>query len=385
MQIVKTIIIAALSARAFVADAVAAGYEVIAIDAFADVDTQTVAKQAILVRQINGNFDTADFLQKLAGIDCANVTNFVYGSGFEGNIELLELVAQRLPVFGNSAHIVAEIKHPINFFNTLDLLNIPYPEVCFSNLEHAQGWLLKQAGGSGGMHIQYASEGVALNEGDYYQRKVLATSVSLLFLAHAQSVQVIGFNRQLIDATEASPYRYAGAISHCPLAEAVKDKLIAYATKLSKHYSLTGLNSLDAMVQMEGVDDNIWVLEINPRLSASFGLYEFEDAYLIDLHIQACSKDLTDCHLKDLPAVAQTSKAHHVFYAPCDVEVNEYSIWPEWVADIPMTNTVIKKGEPVCTALADGISSDDANELVVIRIQYLQSLFTAAINENNRN
>lgn len=375
MQKAKTIIIAALSVRAFVADAVAAGYEVIAMDAFADADTQKIAKQTIIVKQANGHFDTTDFLQNLAKVDCADSVGFFYGSGFEGNATLLELIAKQRPIFGNLAQTVAQIKHPPDFFKTLGLLDIPYPEICFNKLKNASGWLLKRGGGSGGMHIEYALQDVALKKDEYFQREVAATPLSLLFLANRKSAQVIGCNLQLIEATAVNPYRFAGTVSHYPLNVAVTAQLIDYANRLTKHYALVGLNSLDVMV----LDDNSLVLEINPRLSASFGLYQSVGAYLIDLHWQACTAEVDLSDFNSLPKIAQKPKGQRIFYAPFDINLDDKIVWPEWVVDIPMPHTAIEKDAPVCTVQAVGTDSNQVIELLVTRIEYLRILFTAAV------
>ena len=376
MQKSKTIIIAALSTRAFVADAVAAGYEVIAIDAFADADTQIIAKQTIKVKQENCNFDTVDFLQKLAEINLSYVAGLFYGSGFEGNITLLTLIASHLPIFGNYPQTVAQINTPKDFFKTLDLLNIKHPEVCFNKPDNASGWLIKRGNSSGGMHIQNAFRNVALIEGEYLQREISATPVSLLFLAYKKSAQVIGFNLQLTDATAIYPYRYAGNVSHFPLNKTVKEQLVNYANKLTKHYSLIGLNSLDVMV----LDDQCWVLEINPRLSSSFGLYQFNDLNFFDLHHQACVGVEDFGHLSILLDTAKYPKGQHVFYAPFNIYIDYKVAWPEWVVDIPMPNTMIEKDAPVCTVMANGIDNNEVIEMLEARLQYLRAIFATHVN-----
>ncbi len=375
MQKDKIIIIAALSARAFVADAVVAGYEVIAIDAFADVDTQNMAKQTIAVKQDYGNFDKADFLQKLAEIDCSQVAGFLYGSGFEGNVELLKLIAKQLPIIGNFPQTVAQIKTPIAFFKTLDLLKIPHPEVCFSRPQGVEGWLFKNAGSAGGMHIQNALSMVDLNGAEYFQREVAATPVSLLFLANKNSVQVIGFNLQLIDATTEYPYRYAGAISHYPLNEVITKKLIDYANRLTKHYSLVGLNSLDVLV----LDNQYWVLEINPRLSASFGLYQSIETHLIDLHCQACIGNMDFTKPNNLFNITQNPKGQRIFYAPFNINIDNKIVWPDWVVDIPKPNMIIEKDDPICSVQAVGADIKEVTELLTARMQHLFKLFAAFV------
>ena len=335
-----------------------------------------MAKQTIAVKQENGHFDPIDFLQKLAEIDCADVAGFMYGSGFEGNIALLDTIAKQLPLLGNLPQTFAQVNNPADFFKTLDLLEIPHPEVCFNQLDNASGWLVKHRDGSGGMHIKNALQDAPLNEGEYYQRRVSGVPVSLLFLADKNSAQVIGFNEQLIDATEACPYRYAGAISNYPLNQIVTEQLINYATRLTKYYALVGLNSLDVMV----LDDNSWVLEINPRLSASSGLNQFDHVHLIDLHWQACAKNSVANDFKILLNSVNKSKGQHIFYAPFKIKINKKIAWPDWVVDIPVFDRMIEKSAPVCTVQAEGNTSNDVMELLAKRMQYLQTFFIASDN-----
>ena len=369
-------------------DAVAAGFEVIAIDAFADEDTKQFAQQVIVVKQINGNFDTADFLNKIQSIALDGGLGLVYGSGFEGNVELLTELAKQLQIIGNLPQTIAQIKSPADFFKVLDDLNITHPEVCFGQLGNASGWLLKRAGGAGGMLIQKAVADTSLAKGEYFQREIIAnvnnnklsvnslsavTPVSLLFLANGKVAQLIGFNQQLLAATEGHPYRYGGVVSHYPLAKSTQQVLLDAADKLTKHYALRGLNSLDVMVEEGALGEQVWVLEINPRLSASVGLYQFENANLIDLHIEACTSLEGLGGSVFLPKAFEESRAHGIFYAPFDFCIKQDITWPTWVVDTPQPNTYVKKDEPVCTVIANGISCELAYQQLLTRLELLHT------------
>ena len=65
----QTIIIAAISSRVYVQAAFEAGFDVIAIDAFADVDTQAKCKQLFQVDVQNGQFDAQQLITTLNKID----------------------------------------------------------------------------------------------------------------------------------------------------------------------------------------------------------------------------------------------------------------------------------------------------------------------------
>lgn len=397
--------------------ALAAGYEVIVIDAFADIDTQQYA-QLVLQAKISdleqnpgfaqnyGNFDTADFLKQLRSIQLSDCIGLLYGSGFEGNVDLLSEIAKLVPVIGNLPQTVAAIKKPIDFFAVLDSLHIPHPEVCFNGLDNTQGWLIKQAGGAGGTHIQKADTDARLGIGEYFQREISTNlkddatkayainneivktviPVSLIFLADGVNVQDIGFNQQLIAATTAQPYRYGGIISHGLIDDAVKDLMLSAAKKITTHYALRGLNSLDALVINSGLNEQVMILEINPRLSASVALYQFEYENLLELHIQSCH--IQPCQSAGLAinnielakfksiklAKNKDSIAHAVFYAPCDMKIKVDEVWPDWTADIPRPNTYIKIDEPVCTVMATGYTAKLAHQQLCKRLDSMNKM-----------
>jgi len=363
----KKVIIAAVSARPYVQAARAAGYDVIAIDAFADVDTQSAAVEAYSVPYGQNGFDAARFAACLDSIDCSDVVGLAYASGFDGAAELLETIGRKVPLIGNSPKVVRNLKRPLQFFTLLGVLRVPYPEVSFKPLENASGWLYKQCGGSGGVHIRKALplSSIGPQAGYYFQREVAGVPVSLLFAADGMQIKVVGFNRQWVSPSPAMPYRYGGAVSHADLPETVRQQLIYAAQQLTLAVGLRGLNSVDAI--MDG--DQVMVLEINPRLSATFDLYQTADCNLFDLHLRACARDISDW-----PPIPKRAKAHYIVYAPCNLELPDSAEWPDWVADIPPPGSVVGVDSPLCTLFAEADSAEAAQQLVMLRAQALLSL-----------
>ena len=78
----KVLMIAAIASRAFVEAAAEAGFTVIAIDAFCDVDTQKNAQKVLQVRIENGQFVAEDFYQALTTLDLSNALGLCIGAGF---------------------------------------------------------------------------------------------------------------------------------------------------------------------------------------------------------------------------------------------------------------------------------------------------------------
>ncbi len=360
-----------MSARPFVEAAQRAGFRVTAIDAYADAETLALAELSVVVDCDQQGFNSEALLTAVNDLDANEYLGFVYGSGFEAQPELLQEISTKILLLGNTAATVAKIKTASSFFASLQELNIPFPNVveCLPEAPK-QRYLKKFAAGNGGTHISWvkkASQSLASN--CYYQEHISGCSVSLLFLADGNSVKVIGFNEQWLSPSVAMPFRYGGAVSQLHLASDIQQQLITSAQKITLAFGLLGLNSLDAIV----AENIVYILEINPRLSATVALYA--ESNLLQQHILAC--------LGQSPSIVMSVKeasAHAMVYAPAELKITTDLVWPNWVVDIPdMTNknALIKEGEPVCTVVAQSADAESAKQLVQTRVKLMQQLLKA--------
>jgi predicted ATP-grasp superfamily ATP-dependent carboligase len=346
--------------------AAAAGYGVIALDAFADRDTAQSADLVCQVRYADGSFDMAELEAALGEAVLHGAGSFVYGSGFEAQPALLGLVEQYLPLVGNSQRVVRNMKRAITFFALLDVLNIPRPQVSLQQMDPGQlaggGWLVKRNGGSGGTHVRRAGPETLLPPNHYFEQALQGIPVSLLFAANGMKVREIGFNQQWLAPTAMMPYRYGGAVSNAVVPHAVRRQLLIAAQKLTSAVGLRGINSLDAIMQGE----RVWVLELNPRLSATLDLYPTQDGQLFELHMRASAGGSLDG-----PLDTGLSKAHYIVYAPENISLPEDYAWPAWVADIPADGALITAGDPVCTVTAEAQGPEQAVQLMAERVRML--------------
>jgi predicted ATP-grasp superfamily ATP-dependent carboligase len=355
--VTKQLIIAAISARGYAKAAQAFGYKVITLDAFADADTRRVAEHCLQVRMTGDGIDEADFKQKFEQINLEDGCQLIYGSLFDAKPALLAWVAARVKIAGNLPSTL-QCSRSFDFFALLDDLRIGHPEVRLDMPDDAQAWLVKRLNSSGGTYVQPVESGV---KGDYFQQKIDGEPVSLLFLADGKIARVVGFNQQLLAPTADMLYRFAGAVGDAVLPIAVQQKFIYAAQRLTAAIGLRGLNSLDAV--LEG--DNLWVLELNPRLSATFQLYP----NLLQAHLQASAGNLVE-----LPKNKMTS-AEFVLYADEQLNIPSDFIWPDWTADIPFTevnSVAIDKDEPICTVLAESENAVTAYQLLIERVEKLK-------------
>lgn len=388
----KTLIIAATTARGYSQAAVACGYEVIALDAFIDEETSKICKQTFKLKFDDFRLDEAYFKQVFVEINISDVTGFLYGSLFDSCPDILDWVATQLSVLGNSAEVLKQAKD-FSFFALLDDLNIPHPDVFLSeklcqlsfprrrNDGIEKEWLSKKIGGCGGMHIRLANA-QKKGENAYFQYKVAGTPISMLFVADGNTAHLIGFNQQLTAPTKSLPYRFAGAISNVVLQPNIQAAFEHAAQKLTSALHLRGICSLDAIVSKNGGESaDLWVLELNPRLSATFHLYE----NLLPQHLQGCAG-----HLPNISVETSISHAQLILYADEALIIPQHFAWPSWVADIPAasshdsdikTSVKISQHTPICTVLASAKSAELAHTLLLQRAEKLTEMLKIIQND----
>lgn len=335
-------------ARPYVTAAAQAGYSVAAFDIFNDVDTRRRCFYSSQVKFSDGGFDADDLLRRLSECDLGDAS-ILYGSGLEGQPEVLAQIASRYNLLGNSADVVADIKNPRRFLQLLDRLSIRHPETVFDVPADTAGWLVKSGGGSGGTHVR--RDGMCAN--GYYQREAEGLPASVLFLADGRKIEVVGYNEQLLAPAANMPFRYGGVVGNADLPDNAKSAMAEAAEKVTAAAGLRGINSMDFILGEEGV----LALEINPRLSASFELYDIPD--LLDRHMQACRGG--GVSISPRPAGAKACLIH---YADRDVLVPDDVVWPDWAVDLPPAGSRVCAGEPVCSVLVSAGTAALAKELV---------------------
>ncbi|MBP2296287.1 ATP-grasp domain-containing protein [Azospirillum rugosum] len=338
------IVVAALSARALAAAARRAGRRPAAIDLFADQDTRQLAEPCIPLPSDGLRLDADALMNALARPELRGLP-LVYGAGFEEDPTLLARIAEDRPLLGNRAEVVARVKDPFRFAETLERLGIPHPPVARSLDGPPGDHLLKRIGGSGGGHIATSSTGTA-RPGWYLQRRIDGHAVSVLFLADGHRAAIVGLSRQWASPTADSPYRYGGGAGPWRCPKCVAQALPGLMSSLAAAFDLVGLNSADFLLNGRGLH----LLEVNPRPGATLDVFDRRPMPpLFALHLDACAGRLPD-RLPALPGC----RAAAVVYADAPTRIDVGLRWPAWTADRPVTPATITAGQPVCTVLGDG-------------------------------
>jgi methenyltetrahydromethanopterin cyclohydrolase len=337
----KCLLVIAKSARMLVQMCVDSGCEVVAIDCFADSDTRQMAKQTYQVVSL----DWDDISAAVAAVrEIYGLTELIYGSGLEPYPETLSYLEKNWRIIGNSAAIFQRVQDKRDFFARLDSLSIRHPGVVFTKPDDSLDWLLKPWRGEGGLGIRRFNS-VDFADG-YWQRYIEGRSMSVLFAASRDGVELISFNEQwTVTSNGGQSFLFAGIASHAEVSMSIQTEIAVCLGKLGDAYQLRGLNSMDFMLQ----DGTYYVLEINARISASAQLYGNS---LLLKHLQACQNRLADS-----VELSKEPSAYQIIYAQKKVTIPERLAWPIWVVDRPNPGAIVATGAPICSIIATGKNS----------------------------
>lgn len=330
-------LIIATSGRMLAQAAWLEGFDVLVVDCFADLDTRKFAKKVIRVHSLS--IENLTFaLEQFKSFEIAGV---VYGSGFENHVESLYFLEKHFVLIGNSAAVFERVQDKREFFKALDVLKIPYPQTHFSFPKNETNWLTKPLAGQGGVGINSQQTNI------YWQQFCGGQSGSVLFL----NSEIIGFNTQWTHGN----FLFAGISNHSDLNNSQKKQLALWVEKLILYFNLRGLNSLDFIHN----ENEIFVLEINPRPSASMQLY---DLPFFSLHIG----------LTNSITAQRDFSAYQIIYAPHSFIIPKNFNWLKNCHDVPQSGVIIRKDSPICSMIARGMQPEAVLRILEINVKKLE-------------
>jgi predicted ATP-grasp superfamily ATP-dependent carboligase len=364
MPLAKYLIIAQ-SGRALAASANRGNCPAHVIDHFADLDTCEMALSVKQIPYTDKSF-AKGILQEAIKNSCLEHPGIelVPGSGFEQQTALIQILSDIAPCLGNSAEVIRKVKDPNCFFGLLDELGIPHPETTTLLQNAGHDWLCKTIGGMGGDHIvRYHNCNIPAGRGVYFQQFIEGQSYSALFLANGKQACVLGFS-ELWHANEFpdTPFKYAGAISLTTQPEMFSNWIPDIPDMICKLVAASGLKGLCGLDFILDRENQLHVLEVNPRPPATFELHE-RGRNLFSAHLQACHGYLPE----QAPMLDEHIHALTILYARQTLIIPAQMKWPSWTADRPRPGRKISFAEPVCTIKANGGEQSKVKKLLYDR------------------
>jgi uncharacterized protein len=366
----ETVLIAGVSARAFAESAARAGYQVIAVDAFGDLDLLAVAAATRRVVPY-GATRVARLARDIAA------TAVCYVSNFENRPAALRTLMHGRTLWGNAPETLALARDPTVMARALTSAGLPAARVrrrAPTNAADARTrWLLKPRASGGGHNIVRWSPSMPVRRSHVLQERIPGRPGSILFAADGAQALVLGVTRQLIGLKHfgVSGFRYCGTLLGpaddrtwgvtSPLAR----RGAAIAAALTRACGLVGVNGIDVIVNRDGVV----AIEVNPRYTAAMELLERRDSLSVfRAHVAGCTRRL---HALVLPLPATTAAGKGIVFARRAVRIGASERWlcdPD-IGDVPPPDRIIPAGSPICTVFATASTMDACHARLVERAE----------------
>ncbi len=366
----KPVLIFAQSGRFLAQSATQAGYRVWVADCFGDQETLVIAERWQQL-PIAPTLSATEILNLLLNISQGEDCILICGSGIESSYSFLDELPANIELIGNQSRTIHTLKTPQLFFDLLRQQSLPYPSTVFECPENNRSdWLIKLASGMGGSHI-YPLDKATPNSKHYFQHTVSGLSGSALFLANGIQNQLLTINKQNASPTNRLPFRLGNIETPWLISLKHKNEIKSAINKITLATKLVGLNSLDFIIS---VQDELFLLEINPRPSASAELIN-NQSELFQHHLNACKGKLP---AQDI-IQSQAKVSLHYLYAPTVLTIPDPMIWPIECHDIPVAASIIQQGQPICTSLVRIDKDQQAKELHAnIEQRILKQLLSSA-------
>jgi predicted ATP-grasp superfamily ATP-dependent carboligase len=360
----RRVLIAGVSTRAAAESAARAGYDVTAIDAFADRDQDSRVRAISVVRDVGVRFTPAAVAGAARAVDCDAVA---YLSNFENHLPALRSLSEGRALWGNPPGVLTRVRDPRQLAEALHRRNFEFPALAFGEPDDSSvPWLVKPFRSGGGARVRRWRRGSPVPRACYLEERIDGIDGSISFVAAAGKIVPLAVCRQLIgdSAFGASGYRYCGSILERWDA-VVTRRAIALAQAVAQEFGLVGVNGIDFVAR----EDEPVAIEVNPRWSASMELVErAHDVSVFGAHADACERGAlpTDDFLTR-QLTGAIGKA--VVYARRHVWAGDTREWLQdgSVRDVPHPGERILAGHPVCTVFASGIDAAACHAALVTK------------------
>lgn len=378
------LLIVGASARAAAFSALRAGFDPVCVDYYGDADLAAVAR----VVRVESPRSLSDALQTLPQAPA------VYTGALENEPALLEALAARGPLWGNSRAIAAVVRDPSRLAEAFRELRLPCLDVRSADEPPPRdgAWLIKPLRSGGGRQIApWDADAAALPEPHYFQQRAAGDAYSAVFVAppDRSDVRFVGLTRQVVGDPQlgAAPFGWCGSVGPETLPVGTEHLVRRIGNYLSWKFGLCGLFGCDFIVDADGTP---WMTEVNPRYPASAEVLEHVlHAALIRDHCAAFGAELPE------PRAAAAEPLHACgkfvlfsdrdFTAPAPEDWLQPEEWlhadlwrlPPRLADIPPAGAAIRRGAPVCTLFTQGQTASECLDRLADAIASVRSRLLA--------
>ncbi len=364
----EPLLIVGASTRAAAFSALRAGLGPTCIDLFGDADLRERCPVTVIPRQ-----QYPYGLVELAATRPSSEP-LMYTGGLENHPEVIAAIMRQRALWGNPPDVLKRVRDPGQFAEYLAAAGFRMPEVRFDrDRVPADGaWLVKPLAASGGRQVHHYHGERATRpkpSGVYYQRHVKGDSVAPVYVGDGGRSRLLGVSRQLTGRTwlHAKPFAYCGSIGPLPLPAYLAGRFEALGQALVNAFGLRGLFGVDCVMH----EDEPWVIEVNPRYTASIEILEYAQKNpALGWHRESCSADLPRIGPEAQIARSTVLVGKAIVFARQDLIFPSTGPWLQSLskskvveevpafADIPHAGAAIRQGWPIMTLLVEASSPE---------------------------
>ncbi|MBI2191879.1 MAG: ATP-grasp domain-containing protein [Planctomycetes bacterium] len=361
----EPILIVGASTRAAAFSALRAGLRPVCIDLFADRDLQARCTATALPAALYPSG-----LSEIAS-RCPP-SPWMYTGAIENWPKLVEEISTSRLLWGNSPQTLRAVRNPFRVFDVLRKAGLPAPDCRADSrgLPKDGTWLAKPYRGGGGSRIHRWRGG---RDGGppafYFQEFIAGVPCAAIYAADGHDCILLGVSEQLVGEKflHAGRFAYCGSVAPLPMSNSDAQTFEKVGRCLSSAFGLRGLFGIDAVLR----NKKPVPVEVNPRYTASIEVLEFAlGVRALAWHQAGCTGGLGSATVATAPSPSGfAGKA--VWFAARDLDIGDLQDWVEhpWdasgmpcLADIPRAGVRIRKGRPVLTVFARGMTRAETLE-----------------------
>jgi predicted ATP-grasp superfamily ATP-dependent carboligase len=354
----RSILLCGASVRSLAESAIAAGLRPLCIDFFEDADLTKLLSSGR--GRFVGQIDSFTQLPQMIRSTRKSIP-LLWAGGLENHTDVLREISQTRVVIGAAPDIVESLRNPWILRNWLSDAAIDSPRLATEgNADSHCSWLQKSMSSSGGLGIgRHAQAG---QPEIYLQEYIDGVPMSATFCLDDSGLHLFGMSLQLIGwpCLGATGFLFCGNVGPVNPGDRVTQQVLSISRIIADNSGIRGVFGLDFILRQ----GQAWLLEVNPRLTASHMLYELQQPGLL-IHRQLGAFGWMSTRpprsLKSSkPGVSQSLpvvSARLIFWAKVDVQFGHNDepqgasrrCLPIRIADYPQPGSVIAKSGPLCS------------------------------------
>ncbi|MCH2212920.1 MAG: ATP-grasp domain-containing protein [Fuerstiella sp.] len=360
----NSVILAGASVRSLAESAVAAGLTPCCVDMFGDADLQLTLR--------NRGCATARRIEQFSSIpgvieDLSSDIPLIWTGGLENHPQVLRCLADQRPVYGVTVDHLQRFRSPPGLKSLVQGSGCDVPDIVVHSADRHRrteegDWLVKPKYGSGGVNIRRFDPGCQIGRNEYRQRCVTGLSVSALYHCQDGITHMLGTCIQITGEPElgGTGFQFCGTVGPVQLPVQTRAILRRVGQRISEA-GIGGIFGADFVVNAA----DVWLIEVNPRITASHELYDFgrDSLSVLQRHLAAYSGDQIRCTTRSQDIIRNQAVARLIVYlrrdrVVTDTDVNRLLRFrrffdhqrsrQSWLADIPSIGR-LSAGTPFCS------------------------------------